>query len=59
MFRPHYARIFGMVRKRGADVHFHSDGCTVEIVPELIEIGANVLNLQLSALDLDKLGSIV
>jgi len=44
--KPAYAKIFGMCREAGAQVHFHSDGYIVDIMPDLLEIGVTILNLQ-------------
>lgn len=45
-FKPAYARLFGLARSAGKHVWFHSDGAIESIVPDLIEIGAQVLNPQ-------------
>ncbi len=45
-FRPAYARLFGLVRDANKHVWFHSDGAIAEIVPDLLAIGAQVLNPQ-------------
>ena len=42
--KPRYAKMFGEIRKRGAFVMFHSDGWIEPIIPDLIEVGVNVLN---------------
>lgn len=44
-FLPFYQRQFSRIRKRGADVCFHSCGQVMDILPELTEAGANILNL--------------
>ena len=55
VFKSRYRRIFRAVRRMGAKVHFHSDGHIMEIVPDLMEIGVDVLNPQLNANDMDAL----
>jgi uroporphyrinogen decarboxylase len=45
-FKPAYARLFGLARDAGKHVWFHSDGAIAAILPDLIEIGAQVLNPQ-------------
>jgi uroporphyrinogen decarboxylase len=45
-FKPAYARLFAMTREAGKHVWFHSDGAIGAIVPDLIEIGVQVLNPQ-------------
>ncbi len=57
IFKPRYARMFGMVRDAGALVWLHSDGMILDIVDDLVEIGLNVLNPQLSCHDLTALAA--
>lgn len=35
-----------MCREAGVHVYFHTDGYIVDIIPDLIEIGVTILNLQ-------------
>ena len=49
-FRPSYAHLFALVRDAGKHVWFHSDGVIAEIIPDLIEIGVQVLNPQVGAM---------
>ncbi|MBO3803805.1 MAG: hypothetical protein JTT11_08075 [Candidatus Brockarchaeota archaeon] len=42
--KPRYAAMFGEVKRRGAFVMFHSDGWIEPIIPDLIEVGVDVLN---------------
>jgi uroporphyrinogen decarboxylase len=42
--RPRYAAMFAEIKKRGAFVMFHSDGWIEPIIPDLIEVGVNILN---------------
>jgi uroporphyrinogen decarboxylase len=51
IFKPRYRAMFEFCRRRGALVHMHSDGVTREIIPDLIEIGLNSFNPQLSCQD--------
>ena len=53
LFAPHYRRLFDRVHAAGRDVHFHTDGNTLEVLPDLVGLGVDVVNLQLSAMDLD------
>jgi uroporphyrinogen-III decarboxylase len=55
LFKPRYKRMFDLVHKNKAYVYLHSDGQIMEIVPDLIEIGVDVLNPQCSCMDLEKL----
>jgi len=45
-FAPRYARLFGAIHDRGWHVHLHSCGRINALVPRLIELGADVLNMQ-------------
>ena len=44
-FKPRYRRQFELAHRLGLDVFFHSCGFIEEIVPDLIEIGVDLLNL--------------
>jgi len=59
IFKPYYKIIFNRIHQNSIDVHFHTDGNTTDIIPDLIEIGVNVLNPQISALNLEELGKLV
>ncbi|MHB0858091.1 MAG: uroporphyrinogen decarboxylase family protein [Anaerolineae bacterium] len=50
-FKPVYAEMFAKVRAAGLDVWFHSDGDIHAILPDLLEIGVQVLNCQASVMD--------
>ena len=54
-FKPVYKAMFEKVTGAGVDVHFHSDGYTADIIPDLIDIGVKVLNCQASVIGLDYL----
>lgn len=45
LFKPRYARQFELVHSLGLDVYFHCCGKISEILPDLVEIGADILNL--------------
>jgi len=51
MIKPRHARIIAAIRERTqAKVFFHSDGSVAEFIPDLIEIGVDILNpVQISA----------
>jgi uroporphyrinogen decarboxylase len=49
-FKPSYARLFEPVRAAGKHVWFHSDGMIDTIIPDLIEIGVQVLNPQVDVM---------
>jgi hypothetical protein len=46
IFKPRYAEMFKRVRGRGMDVWYHTDGQVRDILGDLIEIGAQVINCQ-------------
>lgn len=52
VFLPAYRRMFGLVREAGRHVFFHTDGCTMDILPDLVASGVNVFwaDLTLNAL---------
>ena len=54
-FRPAYEAMFSRVKQSGLHVWFHSDGNILEIVPDLLELGVDVLNCQASVMDHDQL----
>jgi uroporphyrinogen decarboxylase len=45
-FKPHYADQFRIIHDLGMGIFFHSCGCVWQIIPDLIEIGVDVLNLE-------------
>ena len=58
-FKPRYARMFEVARDAGVHVWFHSDGWTLEIMRDLIEIGVTVLNPQHACMGTRRVGEIV
>jgi hypothetical protein len=46
LFKPRYAEMFQAVHRAGMDVWFHSDGKINAILPDLVEIGVDVINCQ-------------
>lgn len=54
-FKPCYKAMFDKVIAAGLDVHFHSDGNIIDILPDLLELGVKVINCQLSVIGLDKI----
>lgn len=53
--KPSYARMFKPCIDMGMPVFLHSDGRILDIIPDLIEIGVNVLNPQFRSNGLDGL----
>ena len=55
-YKPSYARMFDRIRSGGAHVWMHLCGNVTAILPDLIDIGLNVLNpVQPQAMDLQQL----
>ena len=42
--RPHHARLVELAHSRGVPVMYHCDGAIARLIPELIELGVDVLN---------------
>lgn len=57
-FKPAYGQLFGLARNAGKHVWFHSDGAIGEIIPDLIEIGVQVLNPQVNTVGREELASL-
>jgi|Deesub1362A_J573_1020465.scaffolds.fasta_scaffold02773_2 hypothetical protein len=56
-FKPRYARQFALAHRLGLHVYFHSCGQISEIIPDLIEIGVDLLNIsQPNLYDIAELG---
>lgn len=57
VFKPRYARQFQMIHEQGMDVYFHCCGAIEAIIPDLIEIGVDMLNIsQPNLFDIEELG---
>jgi len=52
-FKPVYKKMFEKVTGAGVDVHFHSDGYIIDIIPDLIDIGVKVINCQAPVIGLN------
>ncbi len=51
MFHPHLERLIKTAKSQGVKVRYHSCGCIDPIIPDLVDLGADVLNpLQFSAM---------
>ncbi|HEY3283840.1 MAG TPA: uroporphyrinogen decarboxylase family protein [Armatimonadota bacterium] len=53
--KPCYAALYGRSHEAGFHVYMHTDGHIVEIIPDLIECGVNIVNPQIRANGLDNL----
>jgi hypothetical protein len=58
-FKPRYREMFKLVHDYNAYVYFHSDGYIIDIIPDLYEIGVDVLNPQFSCHRLEELADAV
>ena len=47
--KPAYKKIYDVVHDAGALVYMHTDGCIWQVIPDLIEIGVDILNPQIRA----------
>lgn len=56
--KPCYARLYSRVDAAGIAVYMHTDGHIVEIIPDLIECGVDVVNPQVRANGLDRLAAV-
>jgi len=56
LFRPLYAEYFELVHAAGKRVFFHSDGMICDIIPDLLDLGVDALNCQVSCMDIEELG---
>ena len=57
-FKPRYQKLFDFIKRRDVHIFFHSDGHTMEIIPDLIDMGVDVLNPQFSCMDIDRLAEL-
>lgn len=53
--KPAYKRIYDVSHKYGKYVYMHSDGDIIEIMPDLVEVGVNMINPQYRANGIDRL----
>jgi len=56
--KPCFAAIYKPIRDAGSYVYMHTDGCVIDIIPDLIECGVNVVNPQVGANGLDNLARV-
>ena len=57
-FKPAYAELFTLVRDAGKHVWFHSDGVIEAIIPDLVEIGVQVLNPQVDVMGRERVAEL-
>ncbi len=56
VYKPAYARIVDAIHGGGLNAHLHSDGVTEAIMDDLIEIGFDELNPQMSCMNIEDVG---
>ena len=57
-FKPAYARMFDLVHRSGKHVWLHCFGMIEEIIPDLVEVGVDVLHVQSGCMDHGRLRSL-
>jgi len=55
LFKPLYAEYIGMAKAAGKFVYMHSDGQISAILEDLIELGLDAINAQVTCMDMDLL----
>lgn len=55
LIKPAYSRMYARCREEGIPIRQHTDGCILEIIPDLIEVGVTLLNPQFRSNGLDGL----
>lgn len=56
IFKPMYREYCDILKAAGKYVFFHSDGHTLDVIPDLIEVGVDALNTQIFCMDIEELG---
>lgn len=56
IFKPMYKDYVEVARHYGKYVFMHSDGCIIDIIPDLIEVGIDALNSQVFCMGVRELG---
>jgi len=59
IFLPAYRKLFMKVKEAGRHIFFHSDGHTIDILPELVEAGVNIFWVDLIVNDLTTLRNLL
>lgn len=59
IFKPHYQRLFEAVKEAGAKIWIHSDGWILEILPDLLEMGVDLINPQHACMGTRRVGDIL
>jgi len=54
-FKPMYRDYIDIAHSAGKKIHMHSDGYTLDIIPDLIDMGLDAFNTQIFCIGIDKL----
>jgi uroporphyrinogen decarboxylase len=57
IFKPLYKEYIDLAHQHGKFIFMHSDGYTLDIIPDLIELGLDALNTQLFTMDIENIGA--
>ena len=55
VFKPLYKDYIDLAHSAGKKIFMHSDGCIIDIIPDLIELGLDALNSQIFCIGLERL----
>ncbi len=55
LFKPLYADYLGLARQAGKFTYMHSDGYVIDILDDLVELGLDAVNAQVTCMDLEEL----
>ncbi|MCP4246182.1 MAG: methyltransferase [bacterium] len=56
LFKPLYADYISRAKRAGKFIYMHSDGHIIDIIEELIELGLDAINAQVTCMDMAELG---
>jgi uroporphyrinogen decarboxylase len=59
VFKPAYQQLFDIVRDAGKKVYFQSDGYTLDIIEDLLDIGVDILRISVGMMDIPTLGKML
>lgn len=59
IFKPRYQRLFDAVKEAGKKIWIHTDGWVLEILPDLLEMGADLINPQHACMGTRRVGEIL
>ncbi len=57
IFKPLYKEYIELAHHYGKFIFMHSDGYTIDILPDLIELGLDAINSQLFTMDIEQIGA--